>query len=170
MTDGSRLADRALQIALGQRGVRETSRNRGPMVDVYVRDGGGLDPAGRYPWCVAFVVFALRRAAAELGMTLPPKAASVGKLWHRYNDYVTSIPSPGAVFMHLSDPTDIYSPGHVGFVVSVRGDELETVEGNTDVGGGREGDGVYMRTRPLSYANHGFVDLAKSQPERASHA
>lgn len=167
MTDGARLAARALQIAMSQLHVRETGRNEGPEVNVYLAEGGGLDPG--YKWCASFCAWALRRAARELGLPVPSRASSIGKLWQRYNEWFTSIPAPGAVFLHLSDPTDPWSPGHCGFVVGIRGDELETVEGNTNAAGSREGDGVYLRTRPMSYVNFGYVDPGKS-PERASHA
>jgi hypothetical protein len=39
--------------------------------------------------------------------------------------------------------------GHAGIVVSINGSNIETIEGNTDGSGSREGDGVYRRTRKI---------------------
>lgn len=40
--------------------------------------------------------------------------------------------------------------GHVGFIEKVDGGTITTIEGNTNGGGSREGDGVYRKIRRLS--------------------
>lgn len=45
----------------------------------------------------------------------------------------------------------IYSFSHIGIASSgTRGGNFWNVEGNTDASGRREGDGTYLRRRPLS--------------------
>ena len=50
--------------------------------------------------------------------------------------------------------------GHTGLVVRVVGNQLETIEGNTNDGGSREGIGVFRRTaRTIASINRGFIDF-----------
>ena len=50
--------------------------------------------------------------------------------------------------------------GHVGFVVELdQAGDLVTVEGNTNPGGSREGDGVYRRTRRREEINRGYLRI-----------
>jgi hypothetical protein len=50
--------------------------------------------------------------------------------------------------------------GHTGLVVGRSGNDLQTIEGNTNELGGREGIGVFARTRPVRQATLGFVEFA----------
>ena len=50
--------------------------------------------------------------------------------------------------------------GHTGLVVGRSGNDLETIEGNTNELGSREGIGVFARTRPVRQATLGFVEFA----------
>lgn len=171
MTEGQRLAARARQIAVAHATarVREVGRNRGPEVDRFLTRGGGLDPEGHaYPWCAAFACCCYFDAADELGIAWPfPPCASVGKLWSKANRFFTRVPMQDAIALHLSDPKDTWSPGHVGIVIGFSRDgSVESVEGNTNGDGSRDGDGVYIKTRPLSFWNFGFIDI--SQPPRVA--
>jgi len=47
--------------------------------------------------------------------------------------------------------TNDTSKGHAGVVIKSGGDTFTTVEGNTNAGGGREGDAVMIKERPLKY-------------------
>lgn len=150
------LTERALDIAASQVGVREVGRNRGPRVEEYLASVG-LPPGNS--WCAAFVHWCFQRAADELMLPPPlPKTGGVHKLWRRI-DVGFKVPRPtvGSLFFHDSGG----GLGHVGFVAGVRGDEIDTIEGNTDDGGSREGDGVMRRVRRRHYVNLGFVDLAE---------
>jgi hypothetical protein len=40
------------------------------------------------------------------------------------------------------------------------GNDFQTIEGNTNELGGREGVGVFARTRPVRQATLGFVEFA----------
>ena len=50
--------------------------------------------------------------------------------------------------------------GHTGLVVGREGNEFQTIEGNTNELGGREGIGVFARSRPVRQATLGFVEFA----------
>jgi hypothetical protein len=65
-----------------------------------------------------------------------------------------SLVVPGTLFLIRTSGTK----GHIGIIEEVRGNQLTTVEGNTNDGGSREGIGVYRRTsRMTSQINLGFV-------------
>jgi hypothetical protein len=46
--------------------------------------------------------------------------------------------------------TNLKRVGHVGFIEKIDGGSATTIEGNTNGGGSREGDGVYRKIRRLS--------------------
>ena len=155
-----------LSAALSQDGVRETpgSPNRGPQVDEYVRSVG-LNPAGGYSWCQAFVYWSFERAAQSLGVPNPCiKTAGVLDHWHespvadRIQAWAAAdnptLVRPGAVFIidHGS------GKGHAGLVTRVVSGKIDTIEGNTNQVGAREGDGVYEQTRMIASINVGFID------------
>ena len=51
--------------------------------------------------------------------------------------------------------------GHAGLVVGVTGNRLETVEGNTNDGGSREGIGVFLHNgRNIDDINRGFIGFS----------
>lgn len=160
-----------VSIALSQIGIREEGgRNRGPMVDEYIRSVG-LDPTKGgvkgYAWCAAFVFWAVReahqRSMWEQSMSGPAQLPIDKTAWVwdllKNKDRLCAI-KPGCVFVmsHSTDPKLMPFKAHTGFVVDVHGDTVETVEGNTDGSGGREGDGVYRKHRNLS-ALHKFLDV-----------
>ncbi|MEZ4698834.1 MAG: CHAP domain-containing protein [Rhodothermales bacterium] len=110
-----------------------------------------------YPYCAAFVSFALNSAPNVDA----PRVRSA-----RARDFVTresiearlvqrgtvEIP-PGTIVVWKAkrDPSD--TSGHVGFVVEWAGQGGTTIEGNTSPGQGgdqRDGGGVYLRKRMLS--------------------
>ena len=164
------LAKSVLDMARSQIGVMENpvGSNRGTEVDEYVR-ATGLNPTGRFAWCVCFIFFCFREAAKELGRNNPMvKTAGVLDLWnqagtkHRVtlakarND--PSLIRPGQIF--VIDTGAPGGAGHAGLVEQVAGGKLVTIEGNTNDGGGREGIGVFRRTqRKIESINKGFVDF-----------
>lgn len=51
--------------------------------------------------------------------------------------------------------------GHTGIVSRIVGNRLETIEGNTNDGGSREGIGVFRRNgRTVDSINRGFIDFS----------
>ena len=143
--------------------------NRGPRVDQYLR-AAGIDPTtGSYPWCASFIVWCFDGAARELGLASPvPRTPGVQDMWQKagragfrriaYNSAIgdPSQVQPGHVF--FIDTGEGH--GHTGLVVGRSGNDLHTIEGNTNELGGREGIGVFARTRPVRQATLGFVEFA----------
>lgn len=157
------LVERALEIALSYEGVREVSRNRGPLIDEWLRLAG-LDPEkGSYAWCCAFIHACFKKSADELGfVNLFPRTAGVLKAWDRAPLWArTNMAAPGAVFVIDHGA----GKGHTGMVVSVdwARERAQTIEGNTSVSGSREGDGVYRRSRKFGEINRGYLDFSKER-------
>lgn len=165
----SDLLTEVLAFAVSQIGVMETSPNRGPQVDQYVKSVG-LDPAGRFAWCVAFVYFCFEKASKKLGRTNPMvKTAGVLDHWNRAEGKgatrITNLRArnnpalikPGHIFVIDTGPAG--GAGHTGLVEKVIGGKLVTIEGNTNEGGSRDGVGVFRRTqRTIASINKGFID------------
>lgn len=167
------LARAVLDIASGEIGVREKplGSNRGPRVDDYIRSVGLNPTDDSYPWCMCFVYFCFKTAASKVGVTnLVPKTGGVHLAWNgsrNLGDTVKVIKAsearrnpalvkPGMVFFIDTGG----NRGHVGIVSVNDNGMLETIEGNTNEGGSREGIGVFRRNRRrISNVNLGFVDF-----------
>ncbi len=143
--------------------------NRGPEVDQYVRSVG-LDPAGQYPWCAAFVYWSFQQAAEKLhvaGGNPVTRTGSVLEHWQKAAKNPRarrllardcqdnpSLVTPGMIFVLATGA----GAGHTGLVEAVEGQYLITIEGNTNEVGSREGIGVFRRTsRKISHINRGFL-------------
>ena len=156
----STLAETTIQIALSYDGVREKGgNNHGPEVEMFQKSIG-LVPGD--PWCAAFVCFCIKEAAKRLGVK--PRfeyGGSAYKLWTRNQSLVLPEPTENCLFVidhGLSKKgTRI---GHVGFVVArnqSHNETLETMEGNTNSAGSRDGDGAYHKSREMAeIAAHGY--------------
>lgn len=144
--------ERAVQLALGEarRGVREVGGNNdGPRVNEYQR-ADGL-PGENYAWCASFVNWCFVKAGRPLDEL--KRSASVGflEMYARDLGWLRPRPQPGDIFCVKLGPDSW--PDHTGFVVAVLPDgSLRTVEGNTSSSSIDEGDGVYVKTRPASFA------------------
>ena len=171
---------KVIEVATNEIGVREEppGSNKGRRVVEYQR-AAGVDPGE--PWCVAFLYFCFESAALSLGMRNPMddgdcKTGSVLDLWNRarragntlvlLREQALDDPSqviPGMIFAISTGGGN----GHVGLVVRVDGNRLETIEGNTNDGGSREGIGVFRRTgRTIDRINRGFIKFVASVPTR----
>jgi hypothetical protein len=156
------LSKKALEIAITQIGVKEEAgnKNKGPEVNQYLKSVG-LSPG--FPWCMAYAYWCYQQAAALLGV--PNILIRTGGVLHQWNeqqpkrkvvlDKVLKNPSiilPGAVFiMDYGKGT-----GHTGLVERIHGGLIDTIEGNTNDVGSREGYEVCRRTRELSTIK-GFI-------------
>ena len=122
----------------------------------------GLGPG--YAWCAAFVFHCLDKAGADRNK-LPNKwkGASVREwvLWAKAGGRLKDAPKRGHLFYWLS----ANGTGHIGFVRNTASwpEWVETIEGNTNASGGREGDGVYYKDRRKNALDmnfeSGFIDL-----------
>jgi hypothetical protein len=157
----SALTGAAVRIARTQVGVREWVDNRGPEVEKYLASVG-LGPG--HAWCVALVFWCFEQAATRLRVTNPlPKTGGVLAHWERAPaivkippetpmDGLRAIPAGTIFFIDHG-----HEKGHMGLVLAAES-ELRTIEGNTNIAGSREGDGVRYRTRRYSDINLGYAD------------
>lgn len=170
------IARRAVQDALlpANLAVREEGgNNKGRWIAIYLKAVGILTPA---PWCMAYIVLRLIKAAQALGLELPkefprsgytPTVANWAKKVKRWISVTDAKQNPSLVqvgdlaFFHFKSLGRI---GHVGIVVEVTKSGCWTVEGNTkpDPGVSRESDsgrdGVYRKYR--AWAEFGAEDKA----------
>lgn len=130
--------------------------NSGPWVRAYM---DGKDGAPWY-WCMGFVQAIIDQAASAQGknfkslMPLTYSCDTVGttglnkNILTRYtklrND--PSLIKPGDIFLIQKSPFDWT---HTGIITSVNNDVIETIEGNTNLAGSRNGVAVLKRTRNL---------------------
>ncbi|MFI6685383.1 peptidoglycan-binding protein [Streptomyces sp. NPDC050485] len=94
------------------------------------------------PWCAVFTSWAAMQAGAA---SLYPRTASCaeGVDWFEQRGRFTDYPVIGGQVF--------YGPGggtHTGIVYAYTSDTIFTIEGNTNVNGSAEGDGVYLKSRP----------------------
>lgn len=130
------LGQDVLRIAGAEIGVREaTGNNDGKRIKQYLA-AVGL-PKGQ-PYCAAFISWVFKTAGYPLPRTGWSPALFPAKR-------IVKTAKPGNLF-------GIYFPtlkriAHCGFVESTRNQWVTTIEGNTNLKGNREGDGVHRRTR-----------------------
>jgi hypothetical protein len=139
------LQEKALEIAVSQIGQEEKPRgsNWGEPVKSYLASVGITFPAS---WCMAFMYWCFKAAAKELGRTIPlVKTGGVLNAWQKAPASVkVSDPQPGDIFIQDHG----HGLGHTGIVVKVNKDgTIDTIEGNTNDTGSREGYEVCRRTR-----------------------
>ena len=130
--------------------VKETTgANDGPWIEAMQRVTG--NKAGD-PWCASFVAFCL--GIAFKGKSPLPATASCDALLVFARKSGRLIPltdvEPGDVFLVMAAGSDTDAI-HTGFVTAVHPAEtgVDTIEGNTNPGGSRDGWGVFQRSRPV---------------------
>jgi hypothetical protein len=145
------LADRALEIALAEEGQREVgTSNWGNKVTEYLKAANVRDPA---PWCAAYANWAWEKAAEEMNVDSPLERVPLQAYVQSYVDHGKAngwvIPNadarPGDLFCMWFENLRRYA--HIGFVVKNNGARIETIEGNTNVAGARDGIMVAKRSR-----------------------
>jgi peptidoglycan hydrolase-like protein with peptidoglycan-binding domain len=159
-------AQRTLAFAVSQIGVMEDplGSNRGTQVEKYL---ASTNLGGGHPWCMAFVYWCSEKAAIELNTTNQLyKTAHVLTQWNKTPTQNKLSKEVAMARLELIKVGSIFimdygkNAGHTGFVESINGNLLTTIEGNTNVGGSREGIGVFRRTnRAVREINKGFILL-----------
>lgn len=132
---------------------REFNQNEGTWVRAYMDGYEGRD----WPWCMGFAQTILDQATYTLGQrftTYMPSTYSCdvvgnygmknGKLLENSTLKASAI-KPGDFFLVVKKPKIDWT--HVGIVTGVDGDWIETIEGNTNDEGSREGYEVCARRR-----------------------
>lgn len=127
-----------------QVGVREVGRNAGERVRAFLASVGL--PVG-YAWCAAFVSWSLKQAGLSLGPKRGRAAVRNWRDWAVVAGRITKEPERGDLFYLMHNRAQ----GHIGIFLrwldGKEGRMFMSIEGNTNIGGSREGDGVYKRNR-----------------------
>lgn len=148
------LALRLIPVFAALVGIREVTKNQGPGIEQFW--SATTYPTGyanREPYCAAAICWVVRKAMDGLVIpfSLPrsPVAYDFEK-WALANENkgvrllpAGTPPKPGDIFT-------LAAASHVGLIAEVHGRTVSTIEANTDGLGGREGDGVYRKTRNVS--------------------
>lgn len=142
--------------------------NSGPWVRSYM-DGNDGSP---WYWCMGFVQAIIDQAASAMGknfrtlMPLTYSCDTVGttglnkKILTRYQKARKdpSLIKPGDIFLIQRS---LYDWTHTGIITSVDNDVIETIEGNTNLAGSRNGVAVLKRTRNLLKSK---IDIFSVEP------
>ena len=119
----------------------------------------GHDVSGSsYPWCCAFVWWVF----AQYDPCLVKKTASCQDLgnWFNAQGRWHSNPQIGdVVFFHFS--TNDRWTNHVGIVKDIKGNMIETIEGNTSISSDDNGGAVMVRQRTSNIVGYGRPDYSE---------
>lgn len=135
-----------IEVAMQEVGVREaTGQNDGFHVEKYLATTG---LSGGYAWCAALVNWVM----LQVGYDIPATLRAWSPSWFPPNKtfWINGVaefiqPIPGDVFgIYFKSKGRI---AHVGLIKKWKGHYANTIEGNTNDAGSREGDGVYIKRR-----------------------
>jgi hypothetical protein len=150
----NRLTQQVIAEAHKYIGVKEVGHNSGPHIDEWLRRVR-QEPGA--PWCAAFAWCMFDDAIKALGMTNPFRgSASVFTLFERAHQQHAWWPQPSPGFLFGIDHGE--GKAHCGIVLEVDGDELATIEGNTNAAGSREGNAVEVKRRKVAVCTLGYID------------
>lgn len=142
--------------------VRENGFNKGVEVEMFQKAVDGK--AQGEPWCMAFSQFVVKQVCTLLGVENPlPQVAGEHcmSVWSG-TPGVYRNQEGGRGHMPIWNKKGT-SSGHTGLSVDQGKFYFNTIEGNTNKAGSREGDGVYRKKRamtsPGSLQLKGFIDL-----------
>jgi len=151
-------------VAYAEQNLKENPRemgrqNSGPWVRLYMKGKEGPE----WAWCAGFACFILRQACLSLGVRIPLKtsiscdtlaANAKGNGIFLKESKITdkSQITPGSFFLKRRTSTDWV---HTGIVVRANDEVFETIEGNTNDEGSREGYEVCRRIR--GYRKKDFI-------------
>jgi len=134
-----------------------------PMSGTYALDEANRRP--EWPWCAGFVSFVLQQASAAHAESMPVRAsfscdllatdAQRRSLFLAERETVPGNLPPGSVFLSRRVGGDWV---HTGIVLASGPETFETIEGNTNDAGDREGYEVCRRVR--GYRSKDFIVFA----------
>lgn len=112
--------------------------------------------ANKQSWCCMFMSWCSAQAGATyLGKPFRFSLCQAARDHAKGNSRWTTTPTVGAICMKAHP----LGKGHVGFVVTLlKNGNVQSVEGNTNAQGAREGEGVFLRERPAA-AWDGYILL-----------
>lgn len=145
--------EKLVTIARKEIGIREQSgRNDGESVAAYLAT---VRLKEGQPWCAAFVSWVFKKGGYE-----QPRTGWSPALFN---------PKVNTKSIQTGNVLGIWFPNlkriaHVGLVEQQQGSWIISIEGNTNIAGGREGDGVY-RKRRLAKSIYAYADWLKGKEE-----
>jgi hypothetical protein len=154
----NQITNKILTVASSQVGVRESpiNSNKGKRVEDYLKAVG---LSGGYPWCMAYVVWCVNQLNLKTPLITTLQRGG-GHCLTQYNatpkKYLSKIPKEGFIgIMNFGG-----DKGHTFFVNSVNVNGINTIEGNTNNDGSRNGIGVFYLTRnPKDKNIIGYINL-----------
>lgn len=145
-----------VKVAKGYIGIKEISGNKGWKNKDFEKKMKKMGWTSGQAWCMYFVKLVIHEAylligndkMAQWALTLNGGVlSSFSKMKSKTVVHPPTNPQPGFIGIMQHGTSQL---GHT-FIVDRLGDvdkmEIKTIEGNTNSGGVREGDGVYERTR-----------------------
>lgn len=151
-----------IEVARKEIGVREVgSSNTGKRVQQYQK-ATTLGGSG-WPWCAAFAAWVMLTALGKAmagELWLNSASCDFILFWARKLGILSTEPEVGCFGLVMASPNDAT---HIFLVEDIVGNTLTTIEGNTNVDGSREGNGVYRRKRTKS-SRYLYVLWAKRLP------
>jgi hypothetical protein len=142
----SGFSDKLIQTQYRYVGTIEIPNNRGAKIDSMNRIAGVSVGS---PWCASFVVF----TSDKSGQIISTKSALAQNHFHYAKKHGRSsskdrIQAGSLIIWRLGNT----SSGHIETILSVVGNNVITIGGNTSAGVGdqRNGDGVFIRMRSLT--------------------
>lgn len=144
-----------IKIAQSQIGVQEYPKgsNAGKQVEKYLA-AVGLGKG--YAWCMAFVYWCILQVFLARAAKIPLKCTGGVRDQYIYcKKWVVATPQAGDIFIIVY----ANGTGHAGFVEKVLPNGyIQTIEGNTNADGSREGYAVCRRTRRIKDIT-GFIRI-----------
>ncbi len=134
-------------------------QNRGPWVRLYMNGHDGAE----WPWCAGFASFMLTQACTNMSVPVPvtpsvscdslaASAKQNGRFVGETELTDRARLTPGSLFLNRRTATDWV---HTGVVLDAQAELFQTIEGNTNDDGSREGYEVCQRVR--GYAGKDFI-------------
>jgi peptidoglycan hydrolase-like protein with peptidoglycan-binding domain len=165
--DRQAIINEVLKLATGELGVVESGGNNyGKRVQEYQEIGSNGAISGGQPWCDYFQKFLLITGCADLKLLY--KATYSGYTPYEVDDWgkkhgITH-KNPKIDDVKVGDWGFVYSSSrgsacHIFIVTGKKGNNVTTIEGNTNPGGGSDGYGVFKRTRACPWAVVRWADL-----------
>lgn len=152
------LASELVKVATREIGVEEVDgTNCGPRVNEY-KAATNLPPRESFPWCAAFICWCVKEALRITGIreTATFKRPTTAGAWdfERWSlaqDNSTHTKKPPQRDIKAGDIV-AFTFSHIGIATSGVDSNgyVNTVEGNTDAAGSREGGGVFAKKRHIS--------------------
>ena len=154
MPTKNQLIETFVGVLHGEIGVRESGDNSGARVREY--QAATTLGGSHFPWCAALLCFALKQTEKKHSIDIPwTYSASCDVLWAdgKARGILRPTPQRGDIGLVRAKRGGGYSSAdaiHTFAVSKVVGSHVETIEGNSNNDGGREGIGVFAHSRPVS--------------------